>query len=79
MSNKIQFEHLQKWKKEQRRQKPKEVKILSFEGLDDKTKDVLRRRCFFVGELIENETLFYEIQNDLGDLVRIFPERVQIK
>jgi len=57
----------------------KEVKILSLEGLEDKTKDVLKRRCFFVGEWIENETLFYEIQNDLGDLVRIFPERVQIK
>ena len=79
MANKIQFEHFQKWKKEQRKQKPKEVNVLDVWGLDDKTKNVLKRKCFFVGEWIENDTLFYEIQNDLGDLVRIFPERIEIK
>lgn len=79
MANKIQFEHMLKYKKEQRKQKQKEVKIINYEGLDDSTKNILKRKCFFVGEWIENETLFYEIQNDLGELVRIFPERIEIK
>jgi len=57
----------------------KKVKVLNTDGLDNKTKEILSKECYFIKEYIENETLFYEIKNIENKLVRIFPERIQIK
>ena len=56
----------------------RKVKILNTKGLDDKTKIILSKKCYFIKEYIENETLFFEIKNIENEIVRIFPERVQI-
>ena len=55
------------------------VKILNTDDLDNKTKEILSKECYFIKEYIENETLFYEIKNIENKTVRIFPERVLIK
>jgi len=59
--------------------KMKKVKVLNTDGLDKKTKQILSKECYFIKEYIENETLFYEIKNIENKIVRIFPERIQIK
>tara|TARA_R110001606_G_scaffold383712_2_gene546109 strand:+ start:816 stop:1004 length:189 start_codon:yes stop_codon:yes gene_type:complete len=55
------------------------VKVLNTEGLDENTKRILSKECYFIKEYIENETLFVEIKNIDNEIVRIFPERIQIK
>ena len=54
------------------------VKILNTDGLDDKTKKILSKECYFIKEYLENETLFFEIKNSDNETVRIFPERVKL-
>ena len=54
------------------------VKILNTEGLDNNTKRILSKECYFIKEYIENETLFLEIKNIDNEIVRIFPERIKI-
>ena len=54
------------------------VKVLNNKGLDKNTKRILSKECFFIKEYIQNETLFFEIKNIDNEIVRIFPERVQI-
>ena len=56
----------------------KEVKVLSTDGLDNETKQILSKKCYFIKEYIENNTLFYEIKNIENKIVRIFPERIKI-
>ena len=36
------------------------VKILNTDDLDNKTKEILSKECYFIKEYIENETLFYD-------------------
>tara|TARA_R110001599_G_scaffold52228_2_gene146035 strand:+ start:408 stop:593 length:186 start_codon:yes stop_codon:yes gene_type:complete len=55
------------------------VKVLNTEGLDENTKRILSKECYFIKEYIENETLFVEIKNIDNEIVRIFPERIKIK
>ena len=55
------------------------VKILNTDNLDNKTKEILSKECYFIKEYIENETLFFEIKNIENKTVRIFPERVLTK
>ena len=54
------------------------VKILNTDGLDDKTKKILDKECYFIKEYIENETLFLEIKSIDNETVRIFPERIKL-
>mgnify|MGYP003655074039 FL=1 len=54
------------------------VKVLNNKGLDKNTKRILSKECYFIKEYIQNETLFFEIKNIDNEIVRIFPERVQI-
>ena len=52
------------------------IKSINKSGLDDKTKEILSKECYFIKEYIENKTLFYEIKNIDGDIVRIFQDRI---
>ena len=52
------------------------IKSINKSGLDDKTKEILSKECYFIKEYIENKTLFYEIKNKDGEIARIFPERI---
>lgn len=56
----------------------KKVKVLNTDGLDNETKQILSKECYFIKEYIENNTLFYEIKNIENKTVRIFPERIKI-
>ncbi len=56
----------------------KKIKVLNKWGLDEKTKKILSKECFFTSEYMQDNTLFYEIKNKDGEIVRIFPERIKI-
>jgi hypothetical protein len=53
------------------------IKNINTFGLDKKTKEILKKECYFVGKYIQNDTLFYEIENIDKKIVRIFPERIK--
>ena len=55
----------------------REIKIINKDGLDKDTKDILSKKCYHVGNYIENDTLFVEVRNIEGGLVRIFSERIE--
>jgi hypothetical protein len=58
----------------------KPVEKVHLNGLDKKTKSILKKECFFVKEYIADDgVMFYELQNIDGETVRVFPERVEFK
>jgi len=52
------------------------IKNINTFGLDETTKEILKKECFIVSEYIQDNTLFYEIKNINGEVARIFPERI---
>lgn len=55
----------------------REIKIINTDGLDKDTKDILSKKCYYIKDYIENDTLFFEVKNIEGGIVRIFPERIE--
>lgn len=53
------------------------IKNINTFGLDETTKEILKKECYFIGEYIQDSTLFYEIKNIDGEIARIFPERIK--
>ena len=58
------------------------IEVIDTWGLDEKTKDILSKECFFVREYTtgcsNTKTTFCEIKNIDGEIVRIFPERIKL-
>ena len=54
------------------------IEVINTWGLDEKTKYILNKECFFVSEYMQDNTLFYEIKNIDGEIARIFPERIKL-
>tara|TARA_R110002012_G_scaffold112210_1_gene257692 strand:- start:612 stop:788 length:177 start_codon:yes stop_codon:yes gene_type:complete len=52
------------------------IKHINTVGLDEKTREILKKDCYFVAKYKQDNTLFYEIKNINGEIARIFPERI---
>ncbi len=53
------------------------VKVISTDGLDKKTIEKIQSSMTFNKYWFENDTVFVEIQNSKGEIIRIFPERIK--
>ena len=53
------------------------VKVIDTSGLDQDTIQKIEDKMFFTRWWYENETNFCELVNSKGDIIRIFPERLQ--
>jgi hypothetical protein len=53
------------------------VKVIDTDGLDEVTISKIEETMIYVKDYYENDTLFAELQNSKGEVIRIFPERVQ--
>jgi len=53
------------------------VKVTDAQGLDKKTIDKIESNMQFNRWHYENDTKFAELENSRGDIIRIFPERIE--
>jgi len=55
----------------------KNVKVINTEGLDETTISQIEEVMIYTNDYYENDTLFLELHNSKGEIIRIFPERIQ--
>ncbi len=53
------------------------VKVIDTDGLSKSVKSKIKSTMTFIRWWEENDTMFCELVNELGDIVRIFPERIE--
>jgi len=53
------------------------VEVIDTEGLDEKTIQIIEKPMKFNKYYEENDTLFVELENSKGQIIRIFPERIK--
>jgi len=53
------------------------VQVINTDGLDKKTIEKIENTMTFNREWEENDTLFVELQNSKGEIIRVFPERIK--
>ncbi|QDP56271.1 MAG: hypothetical protein GOVbin3009_38 [Prokaryotic dsDNA virus sp.] len=53
------------------------VKVINTEGLDKETIDKIESHMQFNRWYYEYDTEFAELENTRGDIIRIFPERIE--
>jgi tetrahydromethanopterin S-methyltransferase subunit A len=58
--------------------KAKKVKVIDVNGLDEITISKIEEVMLYTKDYYENETLFVELHNSKEEVIRIFPERIQI-
>jgi len=54
-----------------------EIKVIDSNGLDKDTICKIQNTMQFNRWYYENDTKFAEIENSKGDIIRIFPERIE--
>ncbi len=55
----------------------KNVKVIDTDGLDETTISQIEEVMIYTNDYYENDTLFVELHNSKGEIIRIFPERIQ--
>ena len=55
----------------------KKVKVIDKDGLDKTTISKIEEVMIYINDYYENDTLFVELHNSKGEVIRIFPERIQ--
>jgi hypothetical protein len=55
----------------------KNVKVIDTDGLDETTISQIEEVMTYTNDYYENDTLFVELHNSKGEIIRIFPERIQ--
>jgi hypothetical protein len=55
----------------------KKVKVIDTVGLDKITISHIEEVMIYTNDYYENDTLFVELQNSKGKVIRIFPERIK--
>jgi len=53
------------------------VKVINTKGLDELTKSKIEKEMIYLKDYIENDTLFVELKNSKGSIIRVFPERIK--
>lgn len=53
------------------------VKVINIEGLDNNTIELIETTMNFNKYYEEDETIFVELENSNGEIIRIFPERIK--
>ncbi len=59
--------------------KDETVEVINTEGLDQKTIDKIENPMIFNRWCEENDTTFVELENSKGEIIRVFPERINTK
>ena len=60
-----------------RTDKMKTVTVIDTTGLDETTISQIEATMIYTNDYYENDTLFVELHNSKGEIIRIFPERIQ--
>ena len=55
----------------------KNVKVINIDGLDEITIAKIEETMIYTNDYYEDDTLFVELHNSKGEIIRIFPERIQ--
>lgn len=55
----------------------KKVKVINTEGLDETTISQIEEVMIYTNNYYENDTLFVELHNSKGEIIKIFPERIK--
>lgn len=55
----------------------KKVKVIDTNGLDEITISQIEEVMIYTNDYYENDTLFVELHNSKGEVIRIFPERIE--
>ena len=55
----------------------KNVKVIDIDGLDETTISQIEEVMTYANDYYENDTLFVELHNSKGEVIRIFPERIE--
>lgn len=55
------------------------VKVINTDGLDKETIDKIESHMQFNRWYYEYDTEFAELENTRGDIIRIFPERIEFQ
>ena len=55
----------------------KKVKVIDLFGLSEDTISMIEDTMDYTNDYYENDTLFVELHNSKGDIIRIFPERIE--
>ena len=53
------------------------VEVISTDGLSESVKSKIKSTMKFTKWWKENDTMFCQLENESGDIIRIFPERVK--
>lgn len=54
------------------------VKVINTEGLNEETILKIEETMLYTNDYHENETLFCELKNSKNEIIRIFPERIEL-
>lgn len=63
--------------KKEKKTMAKNVKVIDTDGLDEATISQIEEVMTYTNDYYENDTLFVELHNSKGKIIRIFPERIQ--
>ena len=55
----------------------KKVKVIDLSGLSEHTISMIEDTMYYTNDYYENDTLFVVLHNSKGDIIRIFPERIE--
>ena len=55
----------------------KNVKVIDIDGLDETTISQIEEVMTYANDYYENDTLFVELHNSKGEVIRIFTERIE--
>lgn len=53
------------------------VEVIKTDGLSESVKSKIKSTMTFTKWFVENDTMFCQLENESGDIIRIFPERVK--
>ena len=53
-----------------------QVEVINTDGLDQETIDKIEKPMIFNQWWEENDTTFVELENSKGEIIRVFPERI---
>lgn len=53
------------------------VEVIKTDGLSESVKSKIKSTMTFTKWWEENDTMFCQLENESGDIIRIFPERVK--
>lgn len=54
----------------------KKVKVIDTDGLDEETIGMIEPIMTYTNDYEESGSLFVELRNSKGDVIRVFPERI---